>query len=215
MQFTYQNWHFDILLIITYSHWGRVTHICVTTPTSIGSDNGLSLDRRQATIRTNAGILLIGPLGTNFNEIVIEIHTFSFRKIHLSLSSAKWRLCCLDLNVLMVQLKISHHCFRLVIRTLGQQNYYQTIVDQHVWHHMVVSLGYNELKKITDFTFRQHIQWVEENDRFHILTTHPIVYFCRNDKFIRIFFMPYTQIPAPHRHGPLQHNIVHRTVMKT
>ena len=35
----------------------------------IGSDNGLSPGRRPAIIRANAGILLIGPLGTNFNEI--------------------------------------------------------------------------------------------------------------------------------------------------
>ena len=30
--------------------------------------------------RTNAGILLIGPPETNFNEILIEIHKFSFKK---------------------------------------------------------------------------------------------------------------------------------------
>ena len=39
----------------------------------IGSDNGLSPGRRQAIIWTNAGILLIEPLGTNFSEILIEI----------------------------------------------------------------------------------------------------------------------------------------------
>ena len=50
------------------THWGRVTHICVGNLTIIGSDNGLSPGRRQAIILTNAGILLIGPLGTNFNE---------------------------------------------------------------------------------------------------------------------------------------------------
>ena len=42
---------------------GRMTHICVSTQTIIGSDNGLSPDRRQAIIWTNAGILLIGSLG--------------------------------------------------------------------------------------------------------------------------------------------------------
>ena len=51
------------------THWGRVTHICVRKLTIIGSENGLSPDRRQAIIWTNAGILLIGPLGTNFSEI--------------------------------------------------------------------------------------------------------------------------------------------------
>ena len=79
------------------THWGRVTHICVSDLTSIGSDNGLSPGRRQAIIRTNAGILLIGPLGRNFNEILIEIHTFSFKKMHLKMSSAKWRPFCLGL----------------------------------------------------------------------------------------------------------------------
>ena len=34
----------------------------------IGSDNGLSPDRRQAIIWTNAGILLIRSLGINFSE---------------------------------------------------------------------------------------------------------------------------------------------------
>ena len=50
------------------AHWGRVTHICVGKQTIIGSDNGLSPGRRQAIIWTNAGILLIGPSGTNFNQ---------------------------------------------------------------------------------------------------------------------------------------------------
>ena len=66
----------------------------------ICSDNGLSPVRRQAIIWTNAGILLIGPLGTNFREIVIGIQTFSLTKLHLKTSSAKWRLSCLGLNEL-------------------------------------------------------------------------------------------------------------------
>ena len=45
-------------------------HICVSKQTIIGSDNGLSPGRRQAIIWTNAGILLIGTLGTNFSEIL-------------------------------------------------------------------------------------------------------------------------------------------------
>ena len=82
------------------THWGRVTHICVSKLTIIGSDNGLSPGRRQAIIWTNGGILLIRPLGTNFSEILSEIHTFSFKKMHLKTSSAKWRPFCLGLNVL-------------------------------------------------------------------------------------------------------------------
>ena len=55
------------------THWGRVTHICVGKLTIIASDNSLAPGRRQAIIWTNAEILLIGPLGTNFSEILIEI----------------------------------------------------------------------------------------------------------------------------------------------
>ena len=87
--------------LIFLTHWGRVTHICVGNLTIIGSDNGLSPGRRQAIIWINAGILLTGPLGTNFSEIIIEIDTFSLKKMHLKMSSGKWRPFCLGLNVLM------------------------------------------------------------------------------------------------------------------
>ena len=41
------------------THWGRMTHICVSELTIIGPDNGLSPGRRQAIIWTNAGIYII------------------------------------------------------------------------------------------------------------------------------------------------------------
>ena len=86
------------------THWGRVTHICVGKLTIIGSDNGLSPGRRQAIVWTNAGILLIRPLGTNFSEILIGIQTFSFKKMCLKMSSAKGRPFCLGLNVSRIKL---------------------------------------------------------------------------------------------------------------
>ena len=82
------------------THWGRVMHICVSKSTIIGSDNGLSPGRRQAIIWTNAGILLIGPLGTKFSEISIGIQIFSFTKMRLKMLSAKWHPFCPGLNVL-------------------------------------------------------------------------------------------------------------------
>ena len=85
----------------TCAHWGRTTHISVGKLNIIGSDNGLSPERRQAIIWTNAGILLIGALGTNFSEILIEILAFLFTKMRLNMSSAK---CCsfrLGRNVLL------------------------------------------------------------------------------------------------------------------
>ena len=58
------------------THWDWVTHICVTKLTIIW---------------TSAGMLLIGPLGTNFNEISIEIHILWFKKIYWKMLSGKWR----------------------------------------------------------------------------------------------------------------------------
>ena len=86
--------------VATLTHWGRVTHICVSKLTIIGSDNGLSPSRRQAIIWTNVWILSIRPSGTNFSEILIEIDVFSFKKMHLKMSSAKCRPFCLGLNEL-------------------------------------------------------------------------------------------------------------------
>ena len=78
-----------------------MTHIFVSNIAIIASDNGLSPGRRQAIIWTNAGILLIGPLGTNLSENLIEIITFSWEKMRLKVSSAKWRPFCLGLIVLI------------------------------------------------------------------------------------------------------------------
>ena len=82
------------------THWGRVMHICVNELPITGSDNGLSPGRRQAFIWTNAGILLIRTLGINFSEILSEIHTLSFNKMYLKMSSGKRRLFCLGLNLI-------------------------------------------------------------------------------------------------------------------
>ena len=71
---------------VTLNWWGWVPHVCVSKLTIIGSDNGLSPGSW-----TNAGILSIESLGTNFSEILIEIYTFSFEKMHLKMSSARWR----------------------------------------------------------------------------------------------------------------------------
>ena len=99
-----------------------MTHICVSDLTSIGSDNGLSPGRRQAIIRTNAGILLIRPLGTNFSEFSVEILIFSFKKMRLKVSSAKRRPFCLGLNELNGLRGLSTKCcpFYSVLNVLIQ-----------------------------------------------------------------------------------------------
>ena len=73
-----------------------VPHICVG---ELGQHyfrqfNGLSPVQLQAVIWTNADLLSIGHLITNFREIRIQIRRFSFKKTHLKISSAKWRPFC-------------------------------------------------------------------------------------------------------------------------
>ena len=121
------------------THWGRATHICVGKLTIIGSDNGLSPGRRQAIIWTNAGILLIGPLGTKFSEILIGIQTFSFRKMHLKISSAKWRPFCLGLYELrdVVHWTVTH--FKLIGAwtkwpTFCRRLFQMSFLDKTFWY---------------------------------------------------------------------------------
>ena len=115
---------------VQLNHWGRVTHICVGNLTSVGSDNGLSPWRRQAITWTNAGLLLIGPLGTNFSEILFGIQTFSFKKMHFKMSSAKWRPFCFGINVLRSSdavralcSLISYHVARLQQRVCAKRGH--------------------------------------------------------------------------------------------
>ena len=80
----------SIMINKTYiTHWSRVTIMCVSKLTIIGSDNGLSPDQHQTSIWTNVEILLIWDWGTNLSEILIEIHAFPFKKMHLKMHSWK------------------------------------------------------------------------------------------------------------------------------
>ena len=92
------------------TNWGRVTHICVSKVTMNGSGNGLLPGRRQAIIWTNAGILLIGHLGTNLSwnvnrNVYIFIQENAFESIVRILAAILSRLQCV---------KISRHfcCFQ-------------------------------------------------------------------------------------------------------
>ena len=42
-------------------------------------------------------------LGNNSSAILIETHTFLFKKMHLKSSSGKWQPFCLSLNVIIIQ----------------------------------------------------------------------------------------------------------------
>ena len=92
----------SIVLKMCLSYWGRVKHICVIELTIVGSDNVFPTGQRHAIVWTKAGIILIGPLETNFSEIVIEIYPFSVKKMLLNISG-KRRPFCLGLKVLSQQ----------------------------------------------------------------------------------------------------------------
>ena len=70
-----------------WTNWGRVTDICV-------------IKLCQDIIWTNAEMLLIGPWGTDFNDIYIKIQESSLMKMHLKMSSGKWPPFRLGLDVL-------------------------------------------------------------------------------------------------------------------
>ena len=86
-------WHEAQWLELIEAEW----RIYVSKLIIIGSDNGIGLSpvQRQAIIWTNTGILSLGPLWTNFNEILIEIDIFPLKKC-----IAKWLPFCLGLHVL-------------------------------------------------------------------------------------------------------------------
>ena len=73
-------WYYgSVMLRLILTHWGWVTYICIGKLTIIGSDNGLLPGQHQAIIWTNAWILLIETLRTNFNEILIKFIHFHSR----------------------------------------------------------------------------------------------------------------------------------------
>ena len=105
-----------------FTHSGRVTHICVAELNMIGPDNGFSPGQRQAIIWTNDGILLIRPLRINFSEILIEIHTFSFKTMYLKyrLSNGGQFVSAQCVNILVDSCVLFNHplqCYLPGIRT--------------------------------------------------------------------------------------------------
>ena len=100
-------WYFvmpTFAMILQVNSLRQSDAVCVGKLAIIAADNSLAPDRRQTTIWNNAGIfciLLVGPLGTNFSEILIKIHAISIKKMHSKMSFGKWRPFCLSFNVLI------------------------------------------------------------------------------------------------------------------
>ena len=101
-----------------------MTHICVSKLTITGSDDGLSPGWRQVIIWTNTGILLIGPLRTNFSENLIEILTFWFTKMRLKsvvceMTAILSRPQCVKLSLSGHNLKTMVHVDFIISMTLS------------------------------------------------------------------------------------------------
>ena len=105
------------------THWGWVTHICVSKLTIIGSDNGLLPGKRHTIIWANAGLLSIGPLGTNFSE--------NFEHFHSRKCNRKWRQpFCLGLSVLIPTFLVP----ALVPRLLYRRCWWRRVRWQLPWN---------------------------------------------------------------------------------
>ena len=126
--------------VFSLTHWGRVTLIRVNKIITIGSD-----------IWTNAGILLIRPLAINFNDMLIETKTFSFKKMHLKSSSVKWRLFRLGFNEL--------NNSKLNISPSG--HYWKDNAGTLLVNHSLTKLLLDKMVTISQMTFSNAFSWMK------------------------------------------------------
>ena len=118
---------------------------------------------------TNAGLLLIGLLGTNFSEILIEILAFSFKEMRLKVSSAKRRPFCLGLNVLKVLGNTSNPacssqpCWQAQVCILTAADWSLSTITQHapLEHPHLVCRCSRHLKTLNSL-------WIKELLNFHL-----------------------------------------------
>ena len=81
-------------LSIQNTHWGRVTHICVSRLTIIDSYNGLSPPGAKPLSEQMLEYCWLGPWEIQWN--LIEIYTFSFMKIHWKMAVTLTRPHCVN-----------------------------------------------------------------------------------------------------------------------
>ena len=120
----------------------------------ITSDNGSAPGQRQAIICTNAGILLIGLLGTNLSEILIKIYTFSCKEKHLKLSSGKWLPFCLGFNMLtqwlfwglVLPCNVSEICNH-------SETYCQIGLSKKLWWNALILIQENSFENVCKMSF--------------------------------------------------------------
>ena len=119
--------------------------------TDIGSDNGLSPGRRHAIIWSHSGMLSIGPLGTNFSEILIEVYTLSQKCI--------WK-CCLEI------------CGHFVSPSMFKNKPVAWITEKNQCYNpcQLTHRGRDKMDAISQTTFSNAFSWMKMHEfglRFH------------------------------------------------
>ena len=95
----YNPWGDDVSRTISRSIGQKVKILQVIRIFAVGQRVSLWITDLQFLVWTSAGISFKGPFVTNFNEVRIKIHWFSFNKLHLKMP-AKEFFCLNSLNVL-------------------------------------------------------------------------------------------------------------------
>ena len=131
-------------------------HVCSSI---MASDNGSVSVQHQAIIWTNAGSLSIWPLETKFSEVWIKIKQFSYKKLHLKMSSAKWQPFCHGLDVL------TH--YPVVISYTGQQCLRKWLV---AWQHQAITTWINidEIIVVTVQFHTKHARYADKHNHSKI-----------------------------------------------
>ena len=164
--------------------------------TITGSDNGLSPGWCQAIIWTNAGILLIGPLGTNFSEIIIKIHAISLKKMNL-------KPFCLCLDVFGTQsslVKITNGSLPDSTEPL-----HEPMLTNHQWGHVAFIWGWvrksasdtNCKNEFEIYTLKITSTTASINELKHIETRTKWLTFCKQHfqmHFLESIFLYFDQI---------------------
>ena len=92
--------HFVLIL----THFPLVPHICVRELGQYWFRWWLVAYSASSHYWNQCWVIVNWTLSTNFNEIWIEIQHFSFMKMHLKISSAKWRPFCPGSEELMLRM---------------------------------------------------------------------------------------------------------------
>ena len=135
---------------------------------SISSGNGLAPNRRQAIALTNADLLSIALMGTNFSKIRMGILSFSFRKMHLKLSFAimaailfkgRWVNISSAGPVSMAHI-LGNHCACRCLGTLQHQTINSHNTDYKVRHiFCYISLAISASVFFSPDDMIEHGQW--------------------------------------------------------